>query len=768
MTSAIDPTKPTTYVAFTNDVRNNFRFAHDEITALQNATATSAPLNSPVFTGDPQAPTPAPTDNDQSIATTAFVKAQGYLTGNQTITISGDNTGSGTTAIATTTTGLQGRPLAATAPSLNQVLQWNGSTWLPATVAAGGGASVTISDTAPASPHPGDLWWDSVGGQLYVYYQDPNTSQWVPTTNQAGLSLPVSVANGGTGATTAPAALTNLGAAPTASPTFTGTVTIPPGAAISGYAPLASPAFTGTPSLPTGTTGITQTAGNNSTSLATTAFVGTALGGYLPLVGGQLNPGGLLVGAAGTVPGTGSLTLNANTVTPPAMALAGQFRIVAADGALGVMEMMSAPANSGGLNLIQARSSNGTIAAPTPTANNNLLLSLRGQGYGTSAWGVTNAATVEFYANEGWTASAQGTRMVLSTSPNGTTSPVSSLILAGNTATIQNQLTVGTFPAGASNWYPFNTPGDFGAGCMAAAGGAQNGITATTNWGSVEIFASGTAVPWIELYAIGGTYAAPTPAGNGRGLGVIAFYGTYNTTSGTDYQGSGIVSRTTEAWSATNRGTYLQLQTTPTGTSAMVNSLTLQGNSATFSGTVSIPANNGFYLNGAAGGSAARILSDGNSTFISQSGAGGSFIVQNSTGSVNQFFIDNAGNLAIFGGVGTKASGTTWSNPSSRDIKEDIQPYDKGLQAVLALKPVTYKFRKDSGLPQEGTHIGLVHDQTGHMPEMHTTAVIGGTADKPGREVDALDCSAITFALCNAIKELKAEIDDLKAKLDSR
>jgi hypothetical protein len=32
-----------------------------------------APLNNPVFTGDPQAPTAAPGDNDQSIATTAFV-----------------------------------------------------------------------------------------------------------------------------------------------------------------------------------------------------------------------------------------------------------------------------------------------------------------------------------------------------------------------------------------------------------------------------------------------------------------------------------------------------------------------------------------------------------------------------------------------------------------------------------------------------------------------------------------------------------------------
>jgi hypothetical protein len=41
--------------------------------------AGKADLASPVFTGDPRAPTPATADNDTSVATTAFVKAQGYL-----------------------------------------------------------------------------------------------------------------------------------------------------------------------------------------------------------------------------------------------------------------------------------------------------------------------------------------------------------------------------------------------------------------------------------------------------------------------------------------------------------------------------------------------------------------------------------------------------------------------------------------------------------------------------------------------------------------
>lgn len=52
------------------------------------------------------------------------------------------------------------------------------------------------------------------------------------------------------------------------------TVTISADATI---ARLASPVFSGTPSLPTGTTGVTQAAGTSNTSLATTAFVGTAV-----------------------------------------------------------------------------------------------------------------------------------------------------------------------------------------------------------------------------------------------------------------------------------------------------------------------------------------------------------------------------------------------------------------------------------------------------------------------------------------------------------
>ena len=54
------------------------------------------------------------------------------------------------------------------------------------------GGSITINDAAPANPQPGQLWWDSVGGQLYVWYADPNTAQWVVAVNVASLLTPAS------------------------------------------------------------------------------------------------------------------------------------------------------------------------------------------------------------------------------------------------------------------------------------------------------------------------------------------------------------------------------------------------------------------------------------------------------------------------------------------------------------------------------------------------------------------------------------------------
>jgi hypothetical protein len=304
-------------------------------------TTSFAPKASPVFTGDPRAPTPASGDNDTSIATTAFVKVQGYITSAALTpyllsstaastyqTIAGMSSYLTTSAAASTYAVIAaGQP---TAGTVGQVLTKNSGTnydssWqtlIPGdrylttsttsntvsngnkTFTIGTGLSytptqnITISYDASNHMHGEVLTYNSGTGVLTVdinHHTGSGTyASWV--VNVGGVTPATSVTWGSiTGtlgsqtdlATALNAKLASADAAttyaPIASPTFTGTVTIPAGASISGFAPLASPAFTGTPSLPTGTTGVTQTAGNNTTALATTAFVTAAVPAFATL-----------------------------------------------------------------------------------------------------------------------------------------------------------------------------------------------------------------------------------------------------------------------------------------------------------------------------------------------------------------------------------------------------------------------------------------------------------------------------------------------------
>lgn len=79
-------------------------------------------------------------------------------------------------------------------PTLNQIYpasgpgqqwQWDGTKWVAYNVASGG-ATVVISDSAPASPIAGTLWFDSLGTQMYIFESDGNSTQWVPVVNQGG------------------------------------------------------------------------------------------------------------------------------------------------------------------------------------------------------------------------------------------------------------------------------------------------------------------------------------------------------------------------------------------------------------------------------------------------------------------------------------------------------------------------------------------------------------------------------------------------------
>jgi len=151
-----------------------------------------APLASPALTGTPTAPTASAATNTTQIATTAYVKSQGYTTNTGTVTsvgitvptglsVSGSPvTSSGTLAISLasgyeipTTTALAakaplasptftGVPAAPTASSGTNTTQIATTAFVQTAISGiGGGSEVSYQTTAPSSPSVGDIWVDS-------------------------------------------------------------------------------------------------------------------------------------------------------------------------------------------------------------------------------------------------------------------------------------------------------------------------------------------------------------------------------------------------------------------------------------------------------------------------------------------------------------------------------------------------------------------------------------------------------------------------------
>jgi hypothetical protein len=277
-----------------------------------------APLNSPVFTGTPSAPTPAPGSNTGQLATTAFVAA---AVSASTSGVASFNTRTGVvTLTAADITGAGGAPIASPAftgvPAAPTAAPGTGTTQLATTafVAAAitsmtagvssfntrsgavvlNTADITAAGGAPlASPALSGTPTAPTASPGSVSTTQLATTAFVQSAIAAGA---VASFNGRAGVVTLNSSdISAAGGALLASPALTGTPTAPtaaPGtntaqlataafvaAAIAQLAPLVSPALTGTPTAPT------AVPGTNSTQLATTAFVAAAASGALVLIG---------------------------------------------------------------------------------------------------------------------------------------------------------------------------------------------------------------------------------------------------------------------------------------------------------------------------------------------------------------------------------------------------------------------------------------------------------------------------------------------------
>ena len=113
-----------------------------------------------------------------------------------------------------------------------------------------------------------------------------------------------------------------------------------------------------------------------------------------------------------------------------------------------------------------------------------------------------------------------------------------------------------------------------------------------------------------------------------------------------------------------------------------------------------------------------------------------------------------------------KPGGGSWSVFSDSRIKENVTPYTKGLAEILLINTVTYEYNGLAGTAKGAKYTGIIAQEIKEIfPETVSTYKEKlNEEDEEKTELYDFNASDLTFALINAVKELKAEIDLLKAK----
>jgi hypothetical protein len=123
---------------------------------------------------------------------------------------------------------------------------------------------------------------------------------------------------------------------------------------------------------------------------------------------------------------------------------------------------------------------------------------------------------------------------------------------------------------------------------------------------------------------------------------------------------------------------------------------------------------------------------------------------------------NSTASFADFKASGTYNSTGSWLTFSSQEIKSEVADYTQGIEAIAALRPVTYRYAgpADTLAADDGnTHVGLLAEEVAPvMPECVGEGDLGELGT-----VATLDNGPILFALINSVQALLARIEALEA-----
>lgn len=116
--------------------------------------------------------------------------------------------------------------------------------------------------------------------------------------------------------------------------------------------------------------------------------------------------------------------------------------------------------------------------------------------------------------------------------------------------------------------------------------------------------------------------------------------------------------------------------------------------------------------------------------------------------------------LHVNGSAG-KPGGGSWTNASDKRLKDRIVPFQDGLDAILAIRPVKYHYNKLSGMDTQPEYVGVIAQE---LKEIAPYMV--GSFEKDEETYLDVDNSAMTYMLINGMKEQQALIQKQAAAIE--
>ncbi|MCG9880028.1 MAG: tail fiber domain-containing protein, partial [Bacteroidia bacterium] len=141
-------------------------------------------------------------------------------------------------------------------------------------------------------------------------------------------------------------------------------------------------------------------------------------------------------------------------------------------------------------------------------------------------------------------------------------------------------------------------------------------------------------------------------------------------------------------------------------------------------------------------------------------------------GSTVRMTIDNSGNaligastpiqlLTVGGNAYKSAGGSAWDIPSDERLKTDIKPFLGGLNEVIQINPVWFKYNGLAGTNSDNQEIGVLAQNI----KQSSPYMIKNLYDSTFGEYLGLNNGAMIYLLINSVKELKAKNDFLEQEL---